>query len=159
MSSIKYGPMYGPMCGPMEERVNKLKMSQFLPFNLWGRFEYNHTLNVWCWYGLWFIYKLKKSLDLFTLTNPPTQHTEGVAVCIHQEEQLHKKWRDQYCGSGPRPPRCRGVTRPRDMQTPTRTWPPCSRCMLLSSVMQPGHARVLGKLLGSSTAAYHADNQ
>ena len=27
--------MYGPMYGPMEERVNNLKMSQFLPFNLW----------------------------------------------------------------------------------------------------------------------------
>ena len=34
------------MYGPMEERVNNLKMSQFLLFNLWGRFEYDYTLNV-----------------------------------------------------------------------------------------------------------------
>ena len=34
--------MYGPMYGPREERVNKLKMSQILPFNLWD----NYTLNV-----------------------------------------------------------------------------------------------------------------
>ena len=138
MSSIKYGPMYGPMCGPMEERVNKLKMSQFLPFNLWD----NYTLNVWCWYGLWFIYKLKKSLDLFTPTNPPTHHTEGVAVCIHWEEQLHQKWRDQYCESGPRPPRCRGVTRPRDMHTRPAM-----------AAMQPVHAAELCHAAGACSGA------
>ena len=77
MSSIKYGPMYGPMCGPMEERVNKLKMSQFLPFNLWD----NYTLNVWCWYGLWFIYKLKKKpWPVYTdqTTNPPYRRSCSV---------------------------------------------------------------------------------